>query len=131
MISPQYPIELERPFPQAKPRPATPHVYTAPSASAGLGTFVAKRMSEIQESLQQSGAVLLRGFPLVHAEEFAQVATQVGGPLGSSYEGPSPRTFQAPGVYTASEVSGAMVVPEHAEMSYLPRMPRHLFFWCR
>jgi alpha-ketoglutarate-dependent taurine dioxygenase len=34
-------------------------------------------------------------------------------------------------VYTASEVSGAMVVPEHAEMSYLPRMPRHLFFWCR
>jgi hypothetical protein len=47
------------------------------------------------------------------------------------YEGPSPRTSLAAGAYTASEVSGAMVVPEHAEMSYLPHMPRHLFFWCR
>jgi alpha-ketoglutarate-dependent taurine dioxygenase len=108
-----------------------PCVYAAGSASARLSPFVARHLSELKETLRLSGAVLLRGFALTHAEEFAEAGTLIGGPLGSNYEGPSPRTYEAPGVYTASEVPGAMVVPEHAEMSYLPRMPRHLFFWCR
>ncbi|MFT3923892.1 MAG: TauD/TfdA family dioxygenase [Myxococcales bacterium] len=96
-----------------------------------LADHVAKHGDELRQTLQMAGAILLRDFPQVDASEFAEVASTIGGPLGASYEGPSPRTYQAPGVYTASEVSSAVVVPEHAEMSYLPRMPRQLFFWCR
>ena len=55
----------------------------------------------------------------------------MGGPLGDSYHGPSPRHQVSKAVYTASEVPSALVIPEHAEMSYLPRMTRHLFFWCQ
>src|SRR3954447_12857096 len=107
MISSHRPIELERPSPHTKSKLGMPQVFTAASASTGLSTFVASQLPEIKGSLEQAGAVLLRGFPLVHAQEFAEVATLVGGPLGTNYEGPSPRTYRAPGVYTASEVSGA------------------------
>lgn len=131
MISLQQYLQLDRPSSRAKPNLGTPHVFTAVNRTTKLVEFVRGHLAELKESLSISGAVLLRGFPLIRAEEFAELSAEIGGPLGTNYEGPSPRTYQAPGVYTASEVSRAMVVPEHAEMSYLPQMPRHLFFWCR
>lgn len=93
--------------------------------------FVREHIVPLRAALLQTGAVLLRGFRIDEPSTFAAVASEIGGPLDRGYQGPSPRTNVTEGVYTASEVPGALVIPEHAEMSYLPTMPRHLFFWCR
>jgi hypothetical protein len=100
-------------------------------SAAALHDWASARAPQLRALLRRSGALLLRGFELTQPGDFASIASSNGGPLGEHYEGPSPRTELAPGVYTASEVSPAVVVPEHAEMSYLQQMPRYLFFWCR
>jgi alpha-ketoglutarate-dependent taurine dioxygenase len=94
--------------------------------------FVRRELQCLRDALRASGVVLLRGFGLDQPAQFAAVAECIGGPLDSQYEGPSPRTpLAARGVYTASEVSGKVAIAEHAELSYLRTMPRHVFFWCR
>jgi hypothetical protein len=96
-----------------------------------ISRWLARHAEEVQAAVRSTGAALLRGFSLADPHEFSHAASSFAGPLGGAYEGPSPRRALAPGVYTASEVWSALVVAEHAEMSYLSRMPRHLFFWCR
>jgi alpha-ketoglutarate-dependent taurine dioxygenase len=102
------------------------------SGQGGLPRWLRRELPRVQEALLRSGAVLLRGFELREPAEFAEAAELVAGPLDAEYEGPSPRTaLGARGVYTASEVSGKVAIAEHAELSYMPRMPRHVLFWCR
>lgn len=112
------------------PQPvAFPSVFTP---QGELTRWVQRELPRLQAALRASGAVLLRGYALRDPEQFAAVAELVGGPLDEHYEGPSPRSaVGARGVYTASEVTPAVAIAEHAELSYLARMPRHLFFWCR
>ncbi|MET0284477.1 MAG: TauD/TfdA family dioxygenase, partial [Polyangiales bacterium] len=108
---------------------AFPATFTGHGA---LPRFVRRELPRLHEALLRSGAVLLRGFDLREPAEFAEAAELVAGPLDVEYEGPSPRTaLSARGVYTASEVSGKVAIAEHAELSYMPRMPRHVLFWCR
>ncbi|HEX5659528.1 MAG TPA: TauD/TfdA family dioxygenase [Polyangiales bacterium] len=97
-----------------------------------LPAWVRRELSRLHAALLRSGAVLLRGFALQDPAQFAEAAELIAGPLDVEYEGPSPRTaLGAPGVYTASEVTGKVAIAEHAELSYMPTMPRHVFFWCR
>lgn len=134
MISPVIDITSARRVAAPAPERTLPYLVAAPRgalSSEPLTAFVTAHLPELREALLVHGAVLLRGFQLTQAEAFAEVAELVGGPLGSQYEGPSPRKLLSGSVYTASEVPGPMVVAEHAEMSYLPEMPRHLFFWCK
>jgi alpha-ketoglutarate-dependent taurine dioxygenase len=119
---------------RAAPRPAPtsfPARYELSLAERGLARWVERQREELLATLRTVGAVLLRGSALREPAAFAEVTERFGGPLGEHYEGPSPRAALAPGVYTASEVWSALTVPEHAEMSYLPLMPRLLYFWCR
>lgn len=111
--------------------PYTIEASPADRSVAALRALVQATLPELQAAVRSHGAVLLRGFDLTRAEDFAELSARIGGPLGESYEGPSPRKVLAKGVYSASEVPGHLVVPEHAEMSYLKQMARHLFFWCR
>jgi Taurine catabolism dioxygenase TauD, TfdA family len=97
-----------------------------------VSRFIDANLDQLRAALRSEGALLLRGFGLDRADAFAEASSLLsGGPLGESYEGPSPRQQLAPAVYNASEVWGALVIAEHAEMSYLRAMPRHLFLWCR
>jgi alpha-ketoglutarate-dependent taurine dioxygenase len=111
-----------------------PAVFTPRTArdQGQLLDWVQAELPRLRAALRRSGALLLRGFALVEPAQFAAVATVIGGPLDERYEGPSPRSaLGARGVYTASEVSPWVSIAEHAELSYLPQMPRHVFFWCR
>jgi alpha-ketoglutarate-dependent taurine dioxygenase len=90
-----------------------------------------EHLEEVHLALLRSGVVVLRSFAISEPDTFRALIRRVGGPLGTSYHGPSPRQSVAPEVYSASEVPSALVIPEHAEMSYLPHMARHLYFWCR
>ncbi len=132
-----FPSEITRPLrPKATQRKtqAFPYIIEASPADssvAALRSLVNATLPELRDLVRSHGALLLRGFALSRPEDFAEIAASIGGPLGDSYEGPSPRKVLAKGVYSASEVPGHLVVPEHAEMSYLKQMARHLFFWCR
>lgn len=116
---------------QSRTAQTLPVLYEARGSNLAISEYVARHLEELRASVRSAGAALLRGFRLSDPRAFAEAASLFGGPLGQSYEGPSPRVALAPGVYTASEVWSALVVPEHAEMSYLKKLPRHLFFWCR
>lgn len=122
---------LELDVPLRGTNTSLPHVFRAGASRETAAHFVESHRGEIAAALLRDGAVLLRGFALDDPEEFSRIATRIGGPLATSYRGPSPRTEVARGVHSASDVSSAVVVPEHAEISYEPTMPRHLFFWCR
>lgn len=116
------------------PPSRSPRASVGPVLFEGRGSisrWLERHSEEVSTAVSSAGAALLRGFGLADPHEFSRVASSVAGPLGGAYEGPSPRRTLAPGVYTASDVWSALVVAEHAEMSYLSRMPRHLFFWCR
>lgn len=95
-----------------------------------LVEFLADQGSMIRDLALRDGSVLLRGFAMNGTADFAEAVRHVGGPLARRYEGPSPRHSLRPDVYTASDVSSIVVVPEHAEMSYEAKLPRHLFFHC-
>jgi alpha-ketoglutarate-dependent taurine dioxygenase len=117
--------------PSSSARVPFPATFSAGSAHGDLPRWVRRELPRLHEALLRSGAVLLRGFGLREPAQFAEAAECIAGPLDSEYEGPSPRTPLAQGVYTASEVTGRVAIAEHAELSYLPQMPRHVFFWCR
>lgn len=127
--------QSERPSPRLVQTDAQsfPRLFVPPSVQASRhpASWLEDNREIVRDALRGVGAVLLRGFEIEQPSTFAALATAVGGPLGDEYAGPSPRKSVAQGVYTASEVPSALVIPEHAEMSYLKQMARHLFFWCR
>ncbi len=134
MIFPSETVRTRRPSSAQRKVQAFPYTIEASTADrsvAALRALVSATLPELRELVRSHGAVLLRGFELSRPEDFAELSARIGGRLGDSYEGPSPRKVLAKGVYSASEVPGHLVVPEHAEMSYLKQMARLLFFWCR
>lgn len=102
----------------------------APTATA-LNDWLDAHLAAVHVALRASGAVLFRGFGVTSPDALREIAERITGPLGEHYEGPSPRKGVARGVYTASEAPSVVPIPAHAEMSYLERMPRHLYFLCR
>lgn len=110
-----------------------PSLYEAERGSdeRELLRFVERHAEELRQRVHQAGALLLRGFSLRDTDTFRAVAERVVGPLDGGYRGPSPRKQLAQGIYTASEVGGSLVIPEHAELSYMETMPRYVLFWCR
>jgi alpha-ketoglutarate-dependent taurine dioxygenase len=120
-------------LPEAAERPGFPYVYR-PEQSGQPGQllrWVEQHEARLKLRLSTVGAVLLRETGLDNAQDFAQVAAQLVGPLDGRYQGPSPRKRMAEGVFSASEVGGSLSIPEHAELSYMAKMPRFLLFWCR
>jgi len=77
------------------------------------------------------GGVLLRGFPATDAAQFERVALAYSDRLNNIYLGTSPRepVNGSEYVFTASEFEAWKVVPQHCEMSFLPRPPEHIFFF--
>lgn len=76
------------------------------------------------------GALLLRGFAIPDAPAFEQVARAIEPALANDYLGTSPRDAVTEHVFNASELPGYYPIPQHIEMSFVPRPPRTLFFSC-
>jgi hypothetical protein len=74
--------------------------------------------------------VLLRGFEVSTAEEFARFFRDVfGPPLTYTYQS-TPRTEIGRGIYTASEYPADQTIPLHNEMSYSTSWPAVIGFFC-
>ena len=85
----------------------------------------------LQEKLLEHGALLLRGFPVLTAPEFAQVVRWFSGRELLDYVGgASPRMKLGGGVYTSTEYPKYISLSLHNELSYTYTWPVHLFFHC-
>ena len=80
--------------------------------------------------LHRTGAVLLRGFPIHDAGDFARAVKSLSPRLQNYAGGTSPRSQVAEGIYTSTEYPRHLEIPLHNEMSYSARWPAILYFHC-
>lgn len=81
--------------------------------------------------LLQHGGVLLRGWPVADAHQFAAAVEALG--LGHAVDyigGDSPREKLAASVYSSTEAPAGLKIPLHNELSFVRDYPRHIYFFC-
>lgn len=100
------------------------------TAAADAVEWAGTHREEIECSLHQSGAVLIRGFDIGSAEEFRAVCAAIRPDLRNYAGGDSPRTGVADQVYTSTEYPAHLEVFLHNELSYAGWSPDRLFFCC-
>lgn len=105
-----------------------PLVFEA-KAKLNAAHWIAQNTNEINEKLLIHGAVLLRGFDVKTAEEFAQSVENCGETLPYK-ERSSPRTAVAGNIYTSTEYPPDQEIFFHNENSYAHKFPRKLYFYC-
>ncbi|KAJ1378144.1 TauD/TfdA-like domain [Sesbania bispinosa] len=84
----------------------------------------------LESLLHQSGALLLRGFPLSTASHFNDVVEAFGYEELPYVGGAAPRTNVVGRVFTANESPPDQKIPFHHEMAQVPQFPSKLFFFC-
>lgn len=95
-----------------------------------LRDWIAAEREAIEQAWLRHGSLRLRGFGVLGAEAFEQVALALEPDLKNDYLGTSPRAAKSRYVFSASELPPAYPIPQHIEMSFLPSAPRKLFFHC-
>ena len=84
-----------------------------------------------KEKLAKYGGILLRGFPLNNAKDFATVIHHLGlGHFVDYIGGDSPRNKIYEGVYTSTEAPPSFKIPLHNELSFVKHYPKHIYFFC-
>ncbi|MYW90732.1 TauD/TfdA family dioxygenase [Amycolatopsis rubida] len=96
-----------------------------------LAAWLKDSKPQVQEILNERGAVLFRGFPIREPADF-QAVVKVWSPALLSYTyGSTPRSKSAvEGVYTSTEYPADQTIPQHNEMAYARVWPRYLWFYC-
>lgn len=93
--------------------------------------FFRENQQSFKSQLHESGALLLRGFPLEDASAFSQAVLSLNLGQFMDYKGgDSPRKKVAEGVYTSTEAPPWLKIPLHNELSYSKQYPSHIFFFC-
>jgi hypothetical protein len=95
-----------------------------------LCEYLSANRGYLEAVLLQHGGILFRGFRLNSVEDFRRCADSLGAKPFTYIGGDSPRTNVAPDVFTATEYPSGEVISLHQEMSYLPRWPRRVLFYC-
>lgn len=108
-------------------RPADPVLAQDPAAVAGW--FAALR-EEIDLALADCGALLFREFAIRSTADFARVIEPYPSPPGGYSGGATPREAVAGRVFEATRTAADIRIILHQEMSYLPRWPLKLAFYC-
>jgi len=85
----------------------------------------------IENILLKHGAILLRGFPIKRPQDFAECVKSLGYE-NFPYEGGFAvrRNIVENIVFTANESPGHVKIHFHHEMSYSPKHPHKIFFYC-
>lgn len=95
---------------------------------------LAERISCHREALEGQllvhGALLFRGARVASAEDFQTVVTALTPDLLAYTGGGSPRSKVEGRIYTSTEYAGTVHIPLHCEMSYTPRIPGRIWFFC-
>jgi len=113
---------------------AFPRVFQA-SQPLGLGdavSWVSQYQAQVESQLNQSGAVLLRGFGLATDTDFDGVIQAFGWPNFTYADSLSNavRRNRTERVFTANEAPPDVSIFLHHEMAQTPIYPSRLFFFC-
>ena len=113
---------------------AFPRVFQA-SQHLGLGdsvSWVSQYQAQVESQLNQSGAVLLRGFGLATDTDFDGVIQAFGWPNFTYADSLSNavRRNRTERVFTANEAPPDVSIFLHHEMAQTPIYPSRLFFFC-
>jgi alpha-ketoglutarate-dependent taurine dioxygenase len=85
----------------------------------------------LQALLLKHGALMLRGFPVTNAADFANLIKTLGlGNFVNYIGGDSPRDKVEEQVYTSTEAPPSFHIPLHQELSFIKNFPRHIYFFC-
>mmetsp|Transcript_8548 Transcript_8548/g.12416 ORF Transcript_8548/g.12416 Transcript_8548/m.12416 type:complete len:450 (+) Transcript_8548:176-1525(+) len=97
-----------------------------------LTNFMEKNRSWVQQMITSYGAVLVRGFDIDTCPDFEKAVLSLQPVLDDIYRGTSPRGCMPNTKFTfsAAEVPTNYPIAQHCEMSFLPAVPRQLFFGC-
>ncbi|MDR0703177.1 MAG: TauD/TfdA family dioxygenase [Azoarcus sp.] len=110
-----------------------PAVCEPVTSGVDLPTWAAHHWEEIHRRLiENSGAILFRGFPVANVREFNDYINAVsGGALEYKFRA-SPRTQiqQDLNVFTSTDYPAEESIFAHNEHSYSPVFPLYLFFYC-
>lgn len=118
----------------AEPSVALPFVVDA--AVHGLDVerlkgWVHAHDDEIRDMLAAAGAVLFRETGVRTSAEFGRACQAHTPQLLPYVGGGSPRTPLEGLVYTSTEYAAQVTIPLHCEATYLPQVPRRIWFFCR
>ena len=106
-----------------------PYIVTA-GPDRDIQNWVTQNRPWMDATLDQCGALLLRGFQVSTGEEFKGVVNLLSShPLNYVYRS-TPRTSLGEGIYTATEYPPGLTIPQHNENSYQREWPLRLLFFC-
>ncbi|MFJ3909764.1 alpha-ketoglutarate-dependent taurine dioxygenase [Streptomyces sp. 2132.2] len=114
--------------------PGFPSVVQLVDEEATPAAILAKIDSEQRETverlMEETGAILFRGFNVLSIDEFEDVARSLLGDLAAYKGGDAPRHAERGLVYNASGPDRTRAVRAHNELSYAPWHPERLVFGC-
>ncbi len=98
----------------------------------GVADWVRRERAALLARVEESGALLLRGFPIESAEDFDRVVEAFDLGRFSYRESLSNavRIDLTDRVFTANEAPPEATIRLHHELAQTPAHPRHLFFFC-
>ena len=95
-----------------------------------LSLFLNNNQDWINDMMLRYGAILFRDFDIVTAQDVEDALISYEPNLSSTYRGTSPRHTQGNTeyVFSAAEVPSHFPIAQHIEMSFLPDIPKKIFF---
>ena len=121
-------------FLNMKRLPAVIELEGGERAGAGLASLLSlcrNRQGYLRAKVLEFGALLLRGYEVRTAAEFARFVRAFSNRPPLDYVGgASPRVKLGGGVYTSTEYPEHYTLSLHNELSYTYRWPAYLFFCC-
>ena len=111
------------------------HCWDASGCAQPLLSWLASEgnVESVIAQLREQGAVCLRGFARLSAEEFATVTARLCGAQLEYRERTTPRSVidqAVTGVYTSTEYPGDQEIFLHNENAYASHWPEYLCFYC-
>jgi alpha-ketoglutarate-dependent taurine dioxygenase len=103
---------------------------TVGMSAGALGDWLCGARDRVEDALLAEGALLFRGATIGGREDFEHVARAYTPDLRSYVGGGSPRTHLGGRIYTSTEYPAQAPIPLHCEASYLPEMPKRIWFYC-
>lgn len=110
--------------------PDLPLVIKPTVSGIDLKKWVADNRPQVQQDLQDNGAILFRGFQVNSVEAFTAFSAAALEQFAAYKEGATPRTNLGAGVYTSTEFPNIEEIALHNELSYVKQPPNQLIFGC-
>ena len=95
-----------------------------------LSSWAGNKREFLEQSLNNYGGVLFRGFDLRTQVDFEQAVKSMSVELMHYMEGATPRTQLSENVYTSTEYPSNQSIELHNELSYVVTWPGRIWFYC-